>query len=78
MNNRYAMVTGCAGFLGSHLCEALVASGHAVRGVDCFTDFYARDLKLPGPSRRARPRRSSRGSHRQTRGTRAAGPRGAR
>ena len=40
-----AVVTGCAGFLGSHLCEALLASGHAVTGVDCFTDFYARGLK---------------------------------
>jgi nucleoside-diphosphate-sugar epimerase len=39
------MVTGCAGFLGSHLCEALLASGHAVTGVDCFTGFYARELK---------------------------------
>jgi len=42
---RSAVVTGCAGFLGSHLCEALLASGHAVTGVDCFTDFYARPLK---------------------------------
>lgn len=40
-----AVVTGCAGFLGSHLCEALLASGHAVTGVDCYTDYYARALK---------------------------------
>jgi nucleoside-diphosphate-sugar epimerase len=46
MSNRSAVVTGCAGFLGSHLCEALVASGHAVIGIDCFTDFYSRELKL--------------------------------
>jgi nucleoside-diphosphate-sugar epimerase len=39
------LVTGCAGFLGSHLCEALLASGHAVTGMDCFTDFYPRALK---------------------------------
>jgi nucleoside-diphosphate-sugar epimerase len=40
-----ALVTGAAGFLGSHLCERLVASGHEVVGVDCFTDFYSRELK---------------------------------
>ncbi|MBO0728612.1 MAG: NAD-dependent epimerase/dehydratase family protein [Acidimicrobiaceae bacterium] len=40
-----AMVTGCAGFLGSHLCEALLASGHVVTGVDCFTGYYARAAK---------------------------------
>ena len=39
------LVTGCAGFLGSHLCEHLIADGHEVVGVDCFTDFYPRELK---------------------------------
>jgi UDP-glucuronate 4-epimerase len=34
------IVTGAAGFIGSHLAEALVAAGHEVRGVDCFTDYY--------------------------------------
>jgi len=34
------IVTGAAGFIGSHLAEALAASGHEVRGVDCFTDYY--------------------------------------
>lgn len=42
---RRVLVTGAAGFLGSHLCERLVAEGHDVIGVDCFTDFYARPLK---------------------------------
>ena len=37
-----ALVTGCAGFIGSHLTEALLADGHAVLGVDCFNDNYAR------------------------------------
>jgi nucleoside-diphosphate-sugar epimerase len=39
------LVTGCAGFLGSHLCERLISEGHEVVGVDCFTDFYPRELK---------------------------------
>jgi nucleoside-diphosphate-sugar epimerase len=39
------LLTGVAGFIGSHLAERLVAEGHAVRGIDCFTDFYARAEK---------------------------------
>ena len=34
------MVTGAGGFIGSHLCEALLAQGHTVRGLDAFTTFY--------------------------------------
>ena len=40
-----ALVTGAAGFVGSHLCGALLDSGASVTGVDCFTDYYARPLK---------------------------------
>jgi UDP-glucose 4-epimerase len=36
------LVTGVAGFIGSHLAERLLAEGHSVRGVDCFTDYYPR------------------------------------
>lgn len=39
------LVTGAAGFIGSHLAERLVALGHTVRGVDSLTDYYARELK---------------------------------
>jgi nucleoside-diphosphate-sugar epimerase len=39
------LVTGAAGFIGSHLSERLVALGHDVRGIDCLTDYYARALK---------------------------------
>jgi nucleoside-diphosphate-sugar epimerase len=40
-----ALITGCAGFLGSHLCEALLSRGHEVVGLDCFSDYYPRELK---------------------------------
>jgi UDP-glucuronate 4-epimerase len=39
-------VTGCAGFIGSHLTEALLADGSEVVGVDCFNDNYGRREKL--------------------------------
>ncbi len=39
------VVTGVAGFIGSHLAESLVRDGHHVVGIDCFTDYYARDIK---------------------------------
>jgi UDP-glucuronate 4-epimerase len=44
MSPRY-LVTGVAGFIGSHLSEALIARGHEVTGVDNFDGFYARSVK---------------------------------
>ena len=40
-----ALVTGAAGFVGSHLSERLIDSGATVTGVDCFTDYYPRAVK---------------------------------
>ena len=40
-----ALVTGAAGFIGSHLAGRLLDRGAAVVGLDCFTDYYARPLK---------------------------------
>lgn len=41
-----AVVTGCAGFIGSHLTETLLERGDAVVGIDCFNDNYGRTQKL--------------------------------
>ena len=44
MTQRF-LVTGAAGFIGSHLSEALIGRGHEVVGVDNFDPFYAREVK---------------------------------
>ena len=40
------VVTGAAGFIGSHLAEALQGAGHEVVGVDSYTDYYERARKV--------------------------------
>ena len=40
-----ALVTGVAGFIGSTLAESLTADGAEVVGLDCFTDYYRREIK---------------------------------
>jgi nucleoside-diphosphate-sugar epimerase len=39
------LLTGCAGFIGSHTLDRLLADGHDVLGVDNFDPFYDRALK---------------------------------
>ena len=41
----HTLVTGAAGFIGSHLAEKLTDVGHDVSGIDCFTDYYSTALK---------------------------------
>ena len=40
-----ALVTGVAGFIGSTLAERLLRDGADVVGIDCFTDYYPRQVK---------------------------------
>ena len=47
----HALVTGCAGFVGSHLTESLLEDGHDVLGIDCFNDNYARRDKFSNLAR---------------------------
>ncbi len=39
------LVTGAAGFIGSHLCERLLCAGYDVVGIDSFLDYYPRRIK---------------------------------
>lgn len=56
MQNR-VLVTGAAGFIGSHLSEALLGRGYDVYAIDSFDDFYDRSLKNANVSAlRASPR----------------------
>lgn len=45
MNDQRVLVTGCAGFVGSALVDALLAQGRDVVGIDAFEPFYARSTK---------------------------------
>ncbi len=72
------LLTGVAGFLGSHVAEALIARGDEVTGLDNFDAFYGRDVKernLAGLRRGARvPVRRGRHPGRRA-GARSAGAR---
>lgn len=45
MSQKRILVTGAAGFIGSHLSATLLAQGAEVTGIDCFTDYYSRRIK---------------------------------
>ena len=52
-----AVITGAAGFIGSHLAEALTAAGWSVTGIDAFTPYYApadKEANLAGLEREPR------------------------
>ena len=40
------LVTGCAGFIGSHVCEYLLKRGDEVLGIDCLNTYYDQNIKL--------------------------------
>jgi nucleoside-diphosphate-sugar epimerase len=40
------LVTGYAGFIGSHVCKNLLQMGHKLVGIDNFDDFYDKKLKV--------------------------------
>lgn len=40
-----ALVTGCAGFIGSHMTDRLIKEGYDVTGIDSFTDYYSAGIK---------------------------------
>lgn len=45
MDSTRILVTGCAGFIGFHLCEALASLGISVTGIDSLTSYYSPSVK---------------------------------
>ncbi|MFT5422811.1 MAG: UDP-glucuronate 4-epimerase [Phycisphaerales bacterium] len=62
MASRTIVVTGAAGFIGSHVAEALVRRGERVIGIDNFDPFYGRDLKAANAAAVAQAASESEGS----------------
>ena len=40
------VITGVAGFIGSSIADRLLAEGHEVHGIDCYVDYYPKEIKL--------------------------------
>lgn len=40
------LVTGCAGFIGFHVCKQLILKNYKVIGIDCINDYYDKKIKL--------------------------------
>ena len=40
------IITGCAGFIGYHLCQSLIEHGHYIMGIDNINTYYDKELKL--------------------------------
>lgn len=45
------LITGAAGFIGSHVSETLLNTGHSIVGIDNFNDFYAPSMKRRNAAR---------------------------
>ena len=45
MESSKILVTGCAGFIGMHLCKSLLDDGRSVVGIDNINNYYDRSLK---------------------------------
>ena len=43
--SNYILVTGCAGFIGFHLCKRLIEDGYKVLGIDNVNNYYDINLK---------------------------------
>ena len=44
-NKERILVTGCAGFIGMHLCESLLDDGYNILGIDNLNEYYDPKLK---------------------------------
>ena len=45
MKNKKILITGCAGFIGFHLCKRLISNGYTVIGIDNINNYYDTKLK---------------------------------